>query len=450
MTADQPAITAFWHRMAQWPVLRYYFTINLPAADISTRRRVVVVNAVAFLAVFYSCFYSLLYASQGWWLAAGVGFLSAALYVVIPALNHAGHNRLASMTISLMGLFWLSVLPGIFVGRETGIHYFLFFIGPFVYLALDQRDRKWAILLVPIGLLGMLTVQLDLWPNQWVQAMPPEWHRFFYLMSVSMTMLLITLMVVVFIQQLRATQAQLEAEHEEVQRLLLNILPEAISTRLRSSHDIIADQHAGASVLFADIVGFTELADKISPSDLVGKLNRYFSAFDDLVAQHGAEKIKTIGDAYMVASGVPLACEDHAGVIVRLALDMLSETQRINAEGGDSLQLRIGINSGPVVAGVMGKHKFVYDLWGDTVNVASRMESHGVPGRVHITDHTFRLICGDYDVAPRGDIAVKGKGRVRTWLIVSAGDTGMATFGQAAEPSIQWFPGRRQAPEPSD
>jgi adenylate cyclase len=171
-------------------------------------------------------------------------------------------------------------------------------------------------------------------------------------------------------------------------------------------------------VLFADIVGFTALSATISPAALVRMLDTIFSEFDRLADQHGLEKIKTIGDAYMVAAGVPSPSPDHAPRAVHLALDMIAALARFNADTGNTLRVRIGIHSGPVVAGVIGRRKFIYDLWGDTVNTASRMESHGVPDRIQISDQTRGLVqAAGFELEERGLIDVKGKGTLRTWFV---------------------------------
>jgi len=210
---------------------------------------------------------------------------------------------------------------------------------------------------------------------------------------------------------------QLQAEKAKSERLLLSILPEAIAEKLKHNQDIIADSFPEATVLFADIVGFTELSANRSPIEVVGLLNKIFSAFDTLAHQHGLEKIKTIGDAYMVAGGLPIPRSDHAEAMAEMALDMLNEIIQFNTETGVELAIRIGINTGPVVAGVIGTHKFIYDLWGDTVNIASRMESHGLAGCIQVTATTYELLQDQYIFQQRGAIEVKGKGEMTTYML---------------------------------
>jgi len=210
----------------------------------------------------------------------------------------------------------------------------------------------------------------------------------------------------------RAEKA-LQEEHAKSEALLENVMPGAIAARLKQSDATIADSFPDASVLFADIVGFTELSQTLAPSELVRMLDGIFSAFDEMVVRHGVEKIKTIGDAYMVASGIPTPRPDHAEALAALALEMQQAMPRFDSR----LRIRIGIHSGPVVAGVIGRRRFLYDLWGDTVNTASRMESHGLPGEIQITEATRALLEGKFSLEERGSIEVKGKGAMRTYLL---------------------------------
>ena len=215
----------------------------------------------------------------------------------------------------------------------------------------------------------------------------------------------------------KLTEEALRWQQEQTEKLLLNILPNSIAQRLKHDQGIIADHFEEVSVLFADIVGFTPLAARIPPIKLVNLLNQIFSAFDYLAERHGLEKIKTIGDAYMVVGGLPLPLENHARAIAQMALDMQQAITDFQADTGEQFQIRIGINTGPVVAGVIGTRKFIYDLWGDTVNVASRMESTGVPGGIQVTTTTYECLKDKYELEQRGAIAVKGKGEMTTyWL----------------------------------
>ena len=216
--------------------------------------------------------------------------------------------------------------------------------------------------------------------------------------------------------RVRAERA-LQAEKAISEKLLLNILPEPIARRLKAGEEPLADGFGEVSVLFADIVSFTSFAEKLLPQDLVILLNDLFSRFDDLSNRFSLEKIKTSGDAYIAVSGVPVPQPRHAQIIADMALEMLSELARFNQARRLSLEMRFGIHSGPVVAGVIGKKKFVYDLWGDAVNTASRMESHGIAGQIQVSESTYRLLNQEYEFYERGVIEVKGKGEMRTWFL---------------------------------
>jgi adenylate cyclase len=206
--------------------------------------------------------------------------------------------------------------------------------------------------------------------------------------------------------------------HLETERLLLNVLPRSVADRLKAAPATIADSFAEVTVLFADIVGFTRLSESLSPERLVGLLNEVFTLFDAIADRRGLEKIKTIGDAYMAAAGLPEPAPDHAERAADMALDLLVALENFNRESGNTLQVRIGLHCGPVMAGVIGTRKFIYDLWGDAVNTASRMESHGVPGRVQVSDALRQRLGDTFTFEDRGLIEVKGKGEMRTWLLL--------------------------------
>ena len=196
------------------------------------------------------------------------------------------------------------------------------------------------------------------------------------------------------------------------------MLPESIADRLKKTPGIIADSFPEATVLFADVVGFTTLAAEMSAPDLVSLLNKVFSRFDAIAAEHGAEKIKTIGDAYMVVAGVPAPRTDHVEIVADVALAMRAAILEVSAGTNVPMALRLGMHTGPVVAGVIGTHKFLYDLWGDTVNTASRMESHGVVGEIQVTEAVQQRLEGAYRFEDRGVSSIKGKGEMRTFLLL--------------------------------
>ena len=221
-----------------------------------------------------------------------------------------------------------------------------------------------------------------------------------------------------FASQRNAALTALRAEQERSEALLSNVLPGSIAERLKGATGSIADHFESATIVFADVVDFTPLAGRLAPAQVVGILDRLFSRFDTLVERHGLEKIKTIGDAYMAAAGVPDPVPDHARRAALLALDMRDVLATSTIEDQRGLALRIGINSGPVIAGVIGTKRFLYDLWGDAVNTASRMEAHGTPGEILITRATYELVNDEFVCRSRGPIPVKGKGMMETWYLV--------------------------------
>ncbi|MFJ1257829.1 adenylate/guanylate cyclase domain-containing protein [Cupriavidus sp. CuC1] len=226
--------------------------------------------------------------------------------------------------------------------------------------------------------------------------------------------------------ELKRLYEKLVHEQQLSERLLLNLLPSPIAERLKARSDlvssnppeVIADSFQEVSVLFADLVQFTQFAAGMPPAQLVAVLNEIFADFDNIADHHGLEKIKTIGDAYMAAAGLPIPATDHAERAARMALDMIDSLDHFNERHGHRLQLRVGINSGAVIAGVIGRRKFIYDLWGDAVNIASRMESQGVSGRVQVTEATRRRLGQSFCFEERGKIAAKGIGELDTWFLV--------------------------------
>lgn len=209
----------------------------------------------------------------------------------------------------------------------------------------------------------------------------------------------------------------IDAERLKSERLLLNVLPESIADELKHNTDTIAESFESTTILFADIVGFTKFSSGTSPKELVGLLNQIFSLFDEIVDRFGVEKIKTIGDAYMVAGGIPEPTDDHAEAIALLALDMQKALAQFNTKINQGFDIRIGMHTGPAVAGVIGIKKFSYDIWGDAVNTASRMESHGLPGQIQVTDSTYEVLKDKFVFEKRGIIDVKGKGEMRTFFL---------------------------------
>jgi adenylate cyclase len=284
-------------------------------------------------------------------------------------------------------------------------------LAPLGAVAFDRPGRAW-----PWFAAFVVTMVLALALSAVVRPegadLPNGFVRTFDVLNIVFVSLVAMLLLVMFARGRDAAQARVEA-------LLLNVLPGEIAERLQSDPNSIADHFDDASILFADVVDFTPLASRLDAREVVGLLDRLFTAFDELVDRHDVEKIKTIGDCYMVAAGVPRRRADHAQALAGLALEMRECARTCLPErDGNDLRLRIGISSGPVVAGVIGRRRFLYDLWGDTVNMASRMESHGTPDGIQITRSTWELLRDGFVTEPYGLVDVKGKGEVETWRLV--------------------------------
>ena len=296
--------------------------------------------------------------------------------------------------------------------RESSAVILWSLLAPLGAVALDRPSRAWpwfAAFVATVGLaLGLAEVVrpdgADL-PNGFV--------RTFDVLNIVVVSSVAMLLLVTFAQGRDVAQARVEA-------LLLNVLPAEVAQRLQSDPNSIADHFDDVSILFADVVDFTPLASELDAREVVGLLDRLFTSFDELVDRYDVEKIKTIGDCYMVAAGVPTQRHDHAQALAELALAMRDCVKTCLPEGtSHDLRLRIGISSGPVVAGVIGRRRFLYDLWGDTVNMASRMESHGTADEIQITRSTWQLLRDDFVTEPIGLVEVKGKGAVETWRLVA-------------------------------
>jgi adenylate cyclase len=283
----------------------------------------------------------------------------------------------------------------VFNGARSGVRWFAAFVA--IFLA--------------SGLIGELTKS--------GQALPSWFETAMLALNVTVGGTVLFGLLALFVRQREEALAALQVEQDRAEDLLLNILPRSIADRLKAEPTTIADQFTEASILFADVVDFTPLSDRLQPAEVVGMLDDLFTYFDSLADRYDVEKIKTIGECYMVAAGVPTPRADHARVMAQMAIDMREAMRSPDGVGLLGLELRIGINSGPVVAGVIGRKRFLYDLWGDAVNMASRMESHGTPGQIQVTSATRELLKDDFELERRGTVAIKGKGDVETWYLLS-------------------------------
>jgi len=375
--------------------------------DIRLQKTILVMCALPFcvIGVVWGAMYYLGGAPLAGAIPAGYGVISLLSVGLFAITRHYGLFRFIQLTLILLLPFLLMLTLGGFVSGSAVILWSL--ICPMGAVIFDTRGNaaRWFLAFLGLVLLsGFLQPYLD---DRY--GIAPELVTFFFVVNFVGVTAIIFVMILYFVGEKNAFQARAEA-------LLLNILPKEIADILKRDQRVIADQFDGASILFADIVGFTPMSATMTPQAVVQLLNDVFSQFDALVDEYGLEKIKTIGDCYMVAAGVPRPRPDHAQVLARMALQMQDYVARHEVQGR-RLAFRIGLNSGPVVAGVIGRKKFIYDLWGEAVNTASRMESHGQGGFIQITRGTYDLIKDDFVCEPRGVVDMKGIGEIETWFV---------------------------------
>jgi len=388
-----------------------------PAMAPSEARYVVLSNIIAMLGVVFTLGFAPILVISGSLVFPALQVAYAFGYLPTFWLNRRGH-RVAATTWLVLSSHLLAMSQVLVEGTELDVHLFfmLHTMLPFLVFA-PRHNRVMFTLSALAGVDLVLAVALgDRLPHLG-PVIPPE--RLQIIRPILLGGLFATLAACAHYAR-RATliaEAALDRAHQRSEELLLNILPPSIARRLKLDGGTIADDFAGVTVLFADIVGFTRMSSRLPPERIVEVLNDLFCKFDDLAGHHRLEKIKTIGDCYMVAGGLPEPRGDHAEAVAEMALAMLGIVAELAARTGEELSVRIGVHSGPVVAGVIGKRKFIYDLWGDTVNIASRMESHGLPGAIQISGASRRLLEGKYRLRSRGMIEVKGKGEMETWLI---------------------------------
>ena len=358
-----------------------------------------------------------IYLVFGEWQAALLPFVYSLLSV--PSLFLGRHvHRLDllirfQLALIMMIPFLLAVVLGGYVGSSTVILWAL--LAPIGAFLIGGRSGATRWLVVYLGLVAAVAI---LAPYVTVKnELPDAVVLSFFVLNVASVSAIAFFMLYYFVGENRRVLQLLRLEKDKSEKLLLNVLPRQIADSLRENEKSIAERYDSVSILFADAVGFTPLSESMEPEEMVEMLNNIFSHFDGLVDQYRVEKIRTIGDNYMVVAGAPGRRSDHASVLASMALDMMSFTEELAATTEPHLRFRIGINSGPVVAGVIGTTKFQYDVWGDAVNTASRMESHGIPGRIQVGPATYAMIHDRFDCEPRGSTQIKGKGSIETWLL---------------------------------
>ncbi len=381
----------------------------LDETDLRLRKSLLVVCAVLFMLAGFV--WGVMYAVFNEHLAGAIPFSYAVISLV--SLIHFGltHQfrffRFSQLLLILALPFLLMFALGGFINGSAVVLWAL--ICPLGAMLFDEPNRAPRWLLAFLGLVVLSGLAQPFAPAH--NNLSPAVVTFFFVINLIGVSALVFVMVFYFVVQGNKYQRKSEA-------LLLNILPKEIAAILKDETRTIADFYAGASVMFADMVGFTPLSAEMAPAEMVGLLNEAFSYFDSLLDKYDVEKIRTIGDNYMAVSGLPRRRADHAQELAGMALEMRDYVATHMFQCGRRVSFRIGINSGPMIAGVIGRRKFVYDVWGDAVNVASRMESHGQGGTIQITGATYDLIKDDFTCEPRGAVDVKGKGEMEVWTVI--------------------------------
>ncbi|MBK7218505.1 MAG: adenylate/guanylate cyclase domain-containing protein [Candidatus Promineofilum sp.] len=369
-----------------------------------------------------SLLWGLIYLYTGAVTAGAIPLLYAALsFISIGYYALTGRYHLFRFTQLLVTLLFpaaLMLVLGGFVNSSGVILWSLTSpVGAMLFAGRRQATGwflAFAVLVIVAGLMDAGVLPMGIAP-----ASPPvvDLMTTFFIMNIIGPSVVVFLLLAYSTRQRDRSRDLLLLERAKSEQLLLNVLPQSIAARLKAGEGTIAECYDEASILFADIAGFTPLSAELGVELVVELLNDIHSAFDAIVARHGLEKIRTIGDGYMVVSGVPTPRPDHAHALVDTALEMLAFVRAWPSPHADRVRHRIGINSGAIMAGVIGRAKFSYDVWGDPVNVASRMESSGLPDCIQVSERTYELIKADFICHPRGTIEIKGKGEMRTWLV---------------------------------
>lgn len=338
------------------------------------------------------------------------------LFVIIVGvaiiISHKLKNHLWAVYAQIISIIYITSLIQWSIGGvfDSGFVMAWAMLGPITALMFfPLRNSLFWLLIYMINI--AITVLFDDFFRDGGHVVEESTKEFFFIMNLSASSLVVFVFAFYFVSNALK-------EREKANQLLLNILPNSIAQTLKNSTGVIAERHENVSVLFADIEGFTTFSSDSTPDEVVSILDIIFKEFDELTEKYGLEKIKTIGDAYMVAAGIPKAMDNHAHAICHMALDMLEVMKRLHVDQDISFALRIGIHSGPVVAGVIGKSKFAYDLWGDTVNIASRMESNAESGQIQVSQAVYHLVKDTFELKSRGYIEVKGKGAMETYSLV--------------------------------
>lgn len=373
----------------------------------------VMVLAIAWCVLFFSFF---LIAGSTWMATMAVIYATIGA-ILIAILKRTGGAALftALFTLELISFLLMSIYH---FSWEFGFHLPLLVIFLFIFLP----KYKYSFYPILVSLIAYASIVLGYFVIQNLNVEQKIYsHEILdtmYLANITVTCVALAIMSKLFQLDTQLSEDLVIQEKRRSEDLLHNILPISIATRLKNDNQIIADGFENVSIMFVDIVGFTKLSEVISPNEVVSLLNNIFTEFDRLVEKYGLEKIKTIGDAYMVSGGLPEHHKDHLEKMALMALDMMETTQKIKNQTSTNLQIRAGIHAGPVVAGVIGVKKFAYDLWGDSVNTASRMESHGLPGKINVTESVKEKLQDKFEFEKRELIEIKSKGMMQTYFLI--------------------------------
>lgn len=385
------------------------------AESLARRRRVLTVAARigAVVAVFLGGL-AMLAGERGLWIGA-LAVVCAPVYLVLPRLYRFGELHAPLIFIGIA--YSLTTLVTAYIGRGSGQQLYFLVAASLVVLILGIEHIVLASVVAALG--AGLTIALQLLAPVDTGVQPTWATTLGFVISVVSSWILVVATVWYAMREIGRAETALASEYERSESLLANILPAKIAQRLKDPYrDVIADRYDDASVLFADIAGFTQRASDTTPTELVRFLDGLYTDLDTLVDRHGLEKIKTSGDSYMVVSGVPEPRPDHLEALAALALDMVDAVAELKDPGGRPVPLRIGLAAGPVVAGIVGARKFFYDVWGDAVNVAARMETTDVEGRIQVPQNVYERLKDSFVLEERGPVEVKGKGVMHTWYLV--------------------------------
>ncbi|MCZ8342427.1 MAG: adenylate/guanylate cyclase domain-containing protein [Leptospira sp.] len=380
-------------------------------------RRVRLVNILALFGILINICYILIFSYLSWHNPVILNLIALIGYVFAIVFNRLGLNRLSPIHFCIVVTIHMTLLTILFLGKQSAAHFYLLIIPCLSFLIFHPKDKLWIYIVGILSISSLLYCEYFADVSSWLLPISEVNLRFLHFTAIAGTSFLLTKVVSIFSKDIQVAQNKLKKEHARSEQLLLNILPEPIARRLKIQEEVIADNYQSATILFADIIGFTQFSSGISPHELVSVLNIYFTEFDRLSRLHEIEKIKTIGDSYMVASGIPIPSERHAEKIIHFAISIIKATREISSRLGQDISIRVGVNSGPVTAGVIGKEKFAYDLWGDAVNLASRMESSGIANHIQITEASYQLVKNIFPFELRGQIQIKGKGEMTVYTL---------------------------------